>query len=162
MFLPIPKRRCKNVQSAEELAGILAHECGHVINRHSVKQIVKKSFGTAIIYLLVSNGSATQKIAGWVQKFLEHSYSREDEREADKVGVNILVSANINPKKFPEFFTRMNESKIAKLESALSIISTHPANNERITYLNEIFSSLPEANYEPLSPNWESIMKELK
>lgn len=118
------------LESPEELAGILAHEAGHCLKRHGLRQIVKALGVSAVMAILVGDPGGLGRMARDLgSRMFLLSYSREDEREADRLAVEILRRAAIDPSRFPEFFRRLGREE--RLPEALSIISTHPSHAER-------------------------------
>ncbi len=118
------------LESPEELAGILAHEAAHGLKRHGLRQIVKALGVSAVMAILIGDPGGLGRMARDLgsRAFLL-SYSREDEREADRLAVDILRRASIDPSRFPEFFRRLGREE--GLPEVLSIISTHPSHGER-------------------------------
>ncbi|RCK77990.1 MAG: Zn-dependent protease with chaperone function [Candidatus Ozemobacter sibiricus] len=147
----------KEVASAEELAGILAHELQHVLKKHPLKGIMQKA-GLAVVLgtLFGDAGALTVVIREYGGKLAELSYSRDQEREADRLAVELLVRANIDPTRFPEFFRRL-QSKGGNLPAALAILSTHPGHEEREQALQAQFRLLPATTYEPIGIDWAGL-----
>ena len=150
-----------NTENPEELAGIIAHECAHAIYRHSLVRLAQTA-GISIFF-----GIAFGDMGGLVGTFTEFgkelailSYSRDDEREADNSAVNILVKAQIDPTKFPNFFKRA-EADEGNLDKVFAIASTHPSNQERQQRLNELFKQLKQHEFTALPIDWQALQKEL-
>lgn len=119
-----------------ELAAVIAHEIGHIKNRHAIKNLVKRS-GLKLLFTLINvYGSGTSDIfASLGETLLTLSFSREQEREADKYAIDLIYRSGYDPHAMINFFKtlkkNMPESPIA------SIMSTHPPTDERIQYLSE-------------------------
>lgn len=136
-------------QSESELAAVMAHEIGHVEQRHIARMLAKQKDGTAIaigallLALLAarSNSSSSSDLtqaailggqAAAVQQQL--NFSREAEREADRVGFQILVDAGYDARAMVTFFGRMQQgSRIYESGTAPSYLRTHPLTVERIS-----------------------------
>ena len=146
----------KKVNNAEELAGVLAHECSHVYYRHSIKQLAKQFLWFAFSYYFSSEASMASYATVFAKFLMQQAYSREDEREADVKAVDILVKTGIEPVSFSNFFKRLSSEN--SIDKKLQIISTHPSHDERFAYLQSIYSSMEKREYEPLSPDWENIV----
>ena len=119
----------------EELAGVLAHEMAHVVERHSMRQIIS----TAGLYLIVQAalGDTTGLLAVMADSsrfLLGQKFSRDFEREADDRGWDYLVRARIDPIGMIDFFERLKkEQENNPLENpSMELISTHPTTQERI------------------------------
>jgi len=91
--------------SKGEIAGLLAHECGHVLHRHSQARVLKKNLVETVLKALVyehgddrqeSFGEAVGEILLTGAKFIgEMKFSRKDEYEADDAAFDILASSNV-------------------------------------------------------------------
>ena len=145
-----------NVTNAEELAGVLAHEMSHVLKRHGIRQLMK-SAGTYFLWqLFISDQSTLIALLGkGSQVMLRQSYSREYEREADVEAWQILTQANIDPRGMVQFLQRMAaDPKMQKLEnSTFQILNSHPATEERIKNLNDLWEKSPrKTGFDKLPP----------
>jgi predicted Zn-dependent protease len=124
----------EKAQSAEEVAGVLAHEISHVTKRHHLRGIIS-NFG--LFFILrglvgdIAGISADIATAGAALSSLK--YSRDYEREADDNGFKLLQKANIPTQGMIDFFYTM--SKEAPDLGDASFLSTHPATKERIDNL---------------------------
>jgi len=120
-------------QSADEVAGVLAHEMGHGIELHPEAGIIRSLGLTALIELLASGQSGTLTNTGAL--LLELRYSREAEHQADAHALRILKNANISPRPFSGFFKRLLKggSSDGKSDASVNmgIFSTHPPTPER-------------------------------
>lgn len=125
--------------SDEELAGILAHEVGHVAKRHIVKMMDKEKIMLAAAILAARLGP----IVGFVEAAIMQGYSREDEREADMLGFIYSVRAGYNP-----YGMLMGLQKINQLEpkSESDIFSSHPDSQSRV---DSIMARMSEAKIRP-------------
>lgn len=154
----------ENIESAEELAGILAHEIQHVLFRHSTKALLQRA-GLYITFSILfgNNADFISVAANLGSRLATLSYSRKQEREADTNAVKLLMNANINPTKFIDFFTRLKRNS-SKLEGYLTILSTHPGLSEREAYLKELFekTNAYNANYYKFNFEWTEVKNCLK
>ncbi|MDP3607538.1 MAG: M48 family metalloprotease [Methylophilus sp.] len=126
-----------------ELASVLGHEIGHVTQRHlarilaSQKYDTFKNIATTALALLVARsnpqlatGAMVTASASTLQRQLD--YTREHEREADRVGLAILDNAGFDVRAMPSFFTTMQRGTRFVEGSAPSFLRTHPLTAERI------------------------------
>ncbi len=150
-----------NLENGEELAGVLAHECAHALRRHSLKRVAKTA-GVSIAFSLFLGdlGGLTGLFTEFGKELTLLSYSRDDEREADEEGVNILVRAGIDPTVFPNFFRRMGE-KESSVEKALAIVSTHPSFAERDRRLQALFAAHRGKTFKPIDVDWKQLREAL-
>lgn len=132
----------------EAIQGVLAHELGHVMKRHSLRQII----GQAGLWMTV--GLALGDQSGWIgfasnngALLLSRSFSRDCEREADAFAADLMIKARLNPDGMVEFFTALQKKeqenpKLAALAKTLSLGSTHPDTDGRLDAMRR---SLPKA-----------------
>jgi beta-barrel assembly-enhancing protease len=126
-----------------ELASVLGHEIGHVTQRHLARMLAKqktdtfKNIGSMALALLVARanpelatGALATASASSIQRQLD--YTREHEREADRVGLNVLDAAGFDVRGMPAFFTTLQRGTRFAEGSAPSFLRTHPLNAERI------------------------------
>lgn len=131
----------KKSRNSNEVAGVLAHEMGHVVARHGTEGIIK-ALGIAALIAAIT-GDATSLGATSAElgaTLITLSYSRDAEIEADDIGVTILNRANITADGLAAFFTRLAlaQARAAKKKKASGpsfslgeILSTHPASAKR-------------------------------
>lgn len=109
----------KKLSSEGQVAGVLAHEIGHVIERHSAQQLAKSQLtqglsGAAAIGMYDSNrpgGSiANAAIAAAIAKVVSLRFSREDELEADRVGVAYVADAGYDPRSLLQVMQVLEQS----------------------------------------------------
>ncbi|MEI6730081.1 MAG: M48 family metallopeptidase [Pseudomonadota bacterium] len=112
----------------EELAGVIAHEIGHIIKRHPTQSLVR-ALGLDIVVNIAFGGGTAASAGNYL---LQLRYSRNFEREADEIATQILYNANIDNRSFMKFFIRLGSEDKIKDDNIFSHISTHPANSERI------------------------------
>jgi beta-barrel assembly-enhancing protease len=140
--------------SESELASVLGHEIGHVTQRHLARMLAKqktdmfKNIAGIALALLVSRANpelatgalATASAAG-VQRQLD--YTREHEREADRVGLSILDNAGFDARAMPAFFTTLQRGTRFTDGAAPSFLRTHPLNAERIADVSNRVETMP-------------------
>jgi predicted Zn-dependent protease len=124
-----------------QVAGVLAHEIAHIARRHAAQQISKGLIANGLLGLLGAvlgnaGGARTaqtgaQVIAGgYMMKF-----SRDDEREADRVGADILRRAGWDPRGMLEFMQILREQAGRDPGSVEVFLSSHPSPAERVEQL---------------------------
>ena len=115
----------------DELAGVLGHEIGHIVKRHSVKQL-EKSISTGVIMLLAA-GSKGVPLQIITQQMIMAGYSRDDEREADYLGFKLALQSGGNP-----YGMRLGIMKLSKVNDApdYGLFSSHPEPDARIALLD--------------------------
>jgi beta-barrel assembly-enhancing protease len=113
----------KHAQSAEELAGVLAHELEHVRNRHIIQGVAVNLFTSGALSIVVPGDHMDSYLAFML---LTLKFTRQQEHEADVAGLERLRMARVDAAGFQNFFARAKNSP-----SGMQIISSHPGNEER-------------------------------
>ncbi len=140
--------------SESEMASVLGHEIGHVVQHHMARMLAQQkrdsiinlaSFAVAILAARANpqlgGGALTAASAAGVQKQLD--YTREHEREADRVGLQILDSAGFDTRAMPAFFSTLLKSSRFVDGTAPSFLRTHPLTTERIADVKNRVDSMP-------------------
>ena len=111
--------------TAEEVAGVLAHEIGHIREHHAETQVVRE-LGIGILAGLGSGGGMATSMA-----ILR--YSRDDEREADAIALEIVHRAAIDPAGLRSFFGKIQLQEGGEFPGKIgNMMQTHPMTRERI------------------------------
>lgn len=142
----------KLAESAEEVAGVLAHEVQHVEKRHSLRGIAQSLGLTAATSLLLGDMRGPASIGG---ELLQLKFSRSHESEADQAGLKALVAAKINPTGMRDFYARM----AAQSGFSVGFLATHPASEERTADIDRAIKSLSidDVRVAPLSYDYAAI-----
>jgi len=133
------------VDTEEELAAVIGHEVGHIVNKHTHKQtflsLMLKPVKATVLYI-------TDKL--WLSKLVEYvgvfsllKVSRSDEHEADITGVDLMVNAGYNPLAMISVLNKISKNH-------LDILSTHPSGDKRLVYL-----------YDYINYNYPSYVEEI-
>ena len=111
----------------EELAGVLAHEVQHVELRHAVRGMVK-SLGLRGLFAFATGDIGASLPGEAVVGMTGLKFSRDDEGEADRLGLDSLIEADIDPSGMPAFFERMSQHT---REAPVVFVSSHPSSANR-------------------------------
>ena len=135
------------MDSDEELLGILSHEISHVVCRHISEKIDRSSkielatlagLAAGIFLGVGGSGSAAQAVTVGTMaagQSLNLAYSRDDEREADKVGLEHMEKAGYGPEGLIRILKKIKAKNWYGYEIP-TYLTTHPATDERIVYLS--------------------------
>ena len=129
----------EGVDSAEELAGVVAHEMGHGLELHPEASVVRVLGLSAGLKILLSGGGDTIANVGLLLAQLR--YTRDAERSADAQAVEILRRANVSAQALATFFRKLERREGAgKSSSGLGaeILRTHPSIAERVETITQI------------------------
>lgn len=158
------------VDDQSELAGVMAHEIGHVAARHGTKQL-SKQLVLAGILIGVSEaigqksekwGAITQ-VAGSLGFFLGMmKYSRDDEREADWLAINEIYLAGYNPEGMVTLFNKFKKLHKSNPSRFEQFFLSHPNTDERIKNMNQELDKLDyKGRAYPGSPKFDDVKKKL-
>ncbi len=137
-YIVLMRGLLEHVRTPEELAGVLAHEMQHILQRHPTRAILQHaSTGLLVTALsgdvsgLMAYGLETARHLGTLR------HSRRSEAEADAEGTRMLLAAGVDPAGVVTFL-----ESLAKMEpeapEVLTYLSTHPSNATRIARLREL------------------------
>ncbi len=118
----------KAADDCAEIAGVMGHELAHVTQRHSARQI-EKAYAAQIVSDFFLEDGLTKTAAETLFGFLQATkFSRDHEREADEVGLQISKRAGYDPDGLARFFQKL----LAQGSSPPEFLSSHPATADRI------------------------------
>ena len=124
-----------------ELEGVMAHELGHIAARHTVSQQSKQQLGQL---LLIGGMIASEKFAQYAQYALQGmqllflKFSRDDERQADALGVEYSSKLGFDAHKMADFFKVLQKMSLSESEGGIpTFLSTHPDPGDRYNDVNK-------------------------
>lgn len=116
----------------EELLAILAHEIGHIAERHALRRTVQASALSLATLLVFGDVSSVPALAASIPVILtEMGYSRDFEREADLFAVRTLQASGVDPRRLAQILSRLDPE-----QSGGSYLSTHPPTPERVELIH--------------------------
>jgi Zn-dependent protease with chaperone function len=162
-------------ESPDEVAGVLAHEMGHVTHRHSMTHLIRAiGFQTLIVPLISGGAMAADVLSEMGQAALQASYTRELEEDADRVAVDLMNRAGLKAATFTELLYRI-EQKFGALpdedeaeaegrdgeaakDDSFSIpdmMATHPSTPDRARMVRELAAPDGEAGLD--EAQWQAL-----
>ncbi len=122
------------VENDAELAGVIAHEVGHVAAFHSIRQM-QQHLGYSILRNLVFDEDDA-KAAGAADiafnTIIMTGFSRRDEYQADKLGIKYAAAAGYDPYGLANFFVKLQQrEREGILDKAFEIVMSHPITSQR-------------------------------
>lgn len=131
----------QSATTESQVAGVLAHEIAHVAQRHAADQLTKAmmaNWGLSVLGAVLGNSGgagAAQAAAGLLANGAFLKFSRDDEREADEVGLQILRRAGWDGRGMIELFEILRREQRRDPGSVEVFFSTHPSPQDRIARL---------------------------
>jgi predicted Zn-dependent protease len=155
-FVYVNRGLIERADNMSELAGVLAHEIGHVTQRHSIKQMEKAqtaNIGVTLgcILLRACTDQLSQTAINVAGGALFARFSRQDENEADEKGVEYTVRANISPRGMPSMFEKLLEERKRRPAGVEAWFATHPMEEDRIAHVNALIARIDPAILQTLS-----------
>lgn len=144
----------KRQLSDDEIAMIMGHEMAHALREHSREQLAKNSatsLGISLGAQLLGLGDMGNYAARLGGQLLSLRFSRNDENDADLVGLEIAARAGYNPQAAVTLWEKMGKATGSNA-NGLSFLSTHPSGPERIRELQRNVPKV-EGLYRPARPN---------
>lgn len=142
----------KQAGSSDEVAGVLAHEIGHVRHRDTIAALLRQ-LGLSVVL-----GGVDGNVAGAINGLLSMTYSRDAERAADAYAIDRLARAAISPDATAAFFDRLSGGSTGeRVERAMGWMNSHPISAER----EQAFARSKQAGrtYHPALPadDWHAM-----
>lgn len=130
-----------------QLAGVLGHEIGHVIHRHSAQHLAKGQFGQTItqaVGVAASGGGydaarMAQAVAQTVNQMKQMQYGRKDESQSDNYGLKIMVEAGFDPRGMEGVMEVLMEA--SKGREQPEFLSTHPHPESRMVEIRQYLAT---------------------
>jgi len=128
----------KRLENEAQLAGVLGHEAGHVVARHAAEHIAKSQLAQGVVGAVAvgssnDRGQNAAMIAAFAAQMAELKYGRNDELEADNLGVKFMAEAGYDPRAMLRVMQILEES--SKGGRQPDFMSTHPNPGNRQTMI---------------------------
>lgn len=139
-FIYLTSGLLEYVHSDDELAAVIAHEMGHIIHQHSIKQLQDKQKLKIVelLTILITNDPALSMLSELASITILNSYRREYEEEADLTALQLLQkSMYYHPVALLTYFERVNSEHILKPDINMGIFKTHPEVRDRIRVIKQ-------------------------
>jgi beta-barrel assembly-enhancing protease len=161
-FIYINRGVAERSDRMNEFASVIAHEIGHVVLRHSVKQMEQMqgaNIGVTLACVLTSvcNSGIAQTGINVAGNAIFAKFSRDDEREADAVGIEEMVRAGINPTGMATMFEKLLQERQRQPSAMDTWFATHPLEEERIQRARDKVSQLNPAIVRTLVSNTQAF-----
>jgi predicted Zn-dependent protease len=162
-FIGVHSGLILTAQTESELAGVLAHEVAHVTQRHIARMIARQEKSQLVTLAAIAIGLLAARSNSQVAEAVlagsqaasiqgQLNFSRDAEREADRVGVQILEKAGFDVRAMPVFMERLQRATRVYETNAPGYLRTHPITSARIADLQNRSDTLA---YRQISDNPE-------
>jgi beta-barrel assembly-enhancing protease len=129
------------LETEDEVAGVLAHETVHVLARHSAQQIAKNDLTNGLIgAVAVASGDANAaQTAAVIGQLINMRYGRQDETQADTLGVCLMIDAGYDPNAMVQVMQVLEQ--VGGGSSGPDWFSTHPSPQNRIAAIQDVIQN---------------------
>lgn len=145
-YIYVNRGLVERAERLEQLAGVLGHEIGHVVERHSVEQM-KKTTGANVVVTVICvvtslcESGLSQVAINVAGTAILARYSRADEIEADSQAVVNVVNAGIHPSGIPEFFETLLRERSRNPSMFDTFLASHPVEETRVDYTRRLIAA---------------------
>jgi Zn-dependent protease with chaperone function len=142
-------------ESADELAGVIAHEIGHVAHRDGTRAILQSAGLSFLFGMLLGDFVGGGAVVIGARAVLQSSYSREVESAADRYSVDLINRAGGNPRAFGVILDRI----AGAIHPGVQILADHPDTKARVAVINTLAAaaSPPRPLLEP--DEWRALKR---
>ena len=149
-YIYVNRGLIERTQKMDQLAGVLGHEIGHVVKRHSIKQMEQMQgaqIGVTLgcVLLNACNSDLAQAGINVAGSAIFAKFSRSDETEADEVGIQNVVRAGISPNGIPEMFQILINERARNPSAVDNWFATHPTEESRIADTQRMIAQINPA-----------------
>jgi predicted Zn-dependent protease len=142
-----------NADNEAEMAGVMAHEIGHVAARHGTRQATRGEIAQigSIVPLIAVGGMAgygLYQAMGLIVPMGFLKFSRNFESEADMLGIEYMYKSGYDPGAFVDFFEKVQSQEKRKPGTMSKLFSSHPPTDDRIKHSQEIIQKYLKAKPE--------------
>lgn len=161
-FIIVNSALLKELDDYTSLVALLGHEATHVNQRHGLDNLLKSASSGLFLSLFIGDGGGiSSALLQQADMLRQLSYSRSLEREADELGMKMMVLQKIDPRGMVRLLTTLQKEES---NEPVSFLSTHPATEERIKDAELFIKNLgkvPLAEHEKLQFYWNCIKKHI-
>ena len=163
-FIYVTRGLLAHLTSEAELAAVVGHEIGHVTARHTAAQMSQQQLiglGLAVGSMANAQVAKYASTADQALGILYLKFSRDNESQADELGLRYMRRADYDPRQMPEVFRMLDRLGAASGGGSLPTwLATHPSPGNRFTAINGQIAALPQ-DFSGTSVNRDSYQRRL-
>ena len=168
-YIYVTRGMLAHLNSEDQLATVLAHEIGHVAARHASRQAWQQQIGQGLLLggAVLGQGFGIPvvqdilNLGGMAAQLLFLRYSREDELEADKLGVEYSSTAGYDAREVISFFQTLSRIQEKEGQGMPSFLSTHPDPGARVQRIRELTGAAAARRPEPADAHYMNTIENL-
>ncbi|MGH7794384.1 MAG: M48 family metalloprotease [Candidatus Binatia bacterium] len=149
-YIYVTRGMLAHLNNEDQLAAVLAHEIGHVAARHAARQAWQQQLSQGFLLggVLLGQGLGLPaqdilNLGSMAAQLIFLRYSREDELEADKLGVEYSSAGGYDPREAIGLFQMLNRIQEKEGQGMPSFLATHPDPGDRIRRIRELTAGRP-------------------
>jgi predicted Zn-dependent protease len=148
-YVYITRGMLAHLNNEDQLAGVLAHELGHVAARHAARQAWQQKIGQGLMLggALLGQGLGLpiqdlMNLGGMAAQLILLRHSRGDELEADQLGIEYSSGAGYDPREVTGLFQTLDRMQEKEGQGMPSFLSTHPDPGARVQRIRELTAAM--------------------
>lgn len=147
----------EQTKSADEFAGVMAHELGHVVYRHGMEGLIASSATGLLVGFVLGDMTNISVAAAVGATLIDSRFSRDAEREADRFAAETAVRLGFDPGALANLLDRVAGD--SEMSQSLAFLSTHPLTAERRAALEQIAGETVAPPHGPVfsEAEWQAI-----
>jgi predicted Zn-dependent protease len=167
-YIYVTRGMLAHLNNEDQLATVLAHEIGHVAARHAARQAWQQQIGQGLLMggALITQGLGLPaqdilNLGNMAAQLIFRRYSREDELEADKLGVEYGSGAGYDSREVIAFFQTLSRIQEKEGQGMPGFLSTHPNPGDRSQRIRELTAALPREKRPPADSRYLNAIETL-
>lgn len=164
-FIFVYRGLLETVASEAELVGVLAHEMGHTIAHHGGKAVTKATQDQQTLESLQKQDGGLAKVLAGIlaigNPVNQLSFSREQEAQADRLGIHIAYDAGYDPRALADLFQKFEAMQPSSRKAWDLMSRTHPFSIDRLNAVNDYVPLLPERRLKKSSEAFDRMKARL-
>jgi hypothetical protein len=143
-------------RSPDELAGVIAHEIGHIAHRDGTRSVLQSAGLSFLFGMLLGDFTGGGVVVIAAKTVVQSAYSREVEAAADNYGVRLMAGVGGDVRAFAEILDRI----AGAIEPGVKILLDHPQTKDRVAAINAAAAALPSV-HRPLlnAAEWAALKR---